>query len=920
MKIEKINNNIVTFKRNEKDYAINVSSINPQNRMQNFMYFVDNISNVNKNFLKNSNTISFNGNLTTFTKGLITNSDISKGCSEISCHDAIFDRCIRLEKILTSCLEPPIGSNGYGDGMVQLKDFAFADTIKSYILNMQDNSEVINAEIQNTVSMSGKSKAKTIITRYIEMFKNSQAENVYSSNLELRNKSKVKNLFADDVLSINGEGTVDNIICKGHQIYITGPINVTGKIKFDFYGEVFLLKNENTECANIANKLENGIIKYIYDSQINDISKHAENLFGKRLQQVFTETNSTNIQENLGNYKDIASICKTNPNLSERIKELSQNNSDEVIIRTLYNNFAQNTCLNLTESNKKYTAFWAENKKIGDKNLVDFWLSSLNISIERKSPSEKADILNALPFKQKQKLIENTIEHWVNNILPVELNSNTINMEHKVSTADLMKQKQKFISAMNDEIFKPLKDFDYLSSNTENSTLGNKIETVFDIIEDNIKNSPLQVSLKVKSHLDDFNNSILAGNTSEIESNWLVLINTAQDYFETHQINKVLAGFQEQNSNVQKTLDLPMHPEIKSALEDKYLNVPQKAFIARYKDNRNLVVFFQTKAIDIEEDLNSLIINERFNDSIFDAMSYGFRKNLALEIIDTMPEMTNAYIRVLGFEPNRLTKYKKYELLANVPSEELELVSRDVKQNWTDNFLSKHMSGSILEKVRAVDAGYQSAQMAKKLDTMIIQLDGQQHTLKEISQNIDHFIDVYKVNSAETNNQLSQMAKTMEDIHLDTSNIRTNVKAMLFQSIQSTKDPVLKNEMGELLQDADRMELSQFLQTVEEKQRHYDENNKMSKVCGLIKQVAGPALLIGGAFATGPFAGAIAPFLMSHGAPMLGNLISSGILGHAFNTAIQCSNSKVGFIASLATKARYGDVSYGEHVRDWIGN
>ena len=133
------------------------------------------------------------------------------------------------------------------------------------------------------------------------------------------------------------------------------------------------------------------------------------------------------------------------------------------------------------------------------------------------------------------------------------------------------------------------------------------------------------------------------------------------------------------------------------------------------------------------------------------------------------------------------------------------------------------------------------------------------------------------------------MAKTMEDIHVDTSNIKTNVKAMLFHSIQSTSDPVLKKEMGELLQDADRMELSQFLQTVEYKQKLYEQDHKIQKVCGMLKQVAGPALLIGGAMAAGPFAPALVPFLAAHGAPMFSSLISSGTISHALNTAIQCS-------------------------------
>lgn len=147
------------------------------------------------------------------------------------------------------------------------------------------------------------------------------------------------------------------------------------------------------------------------------------------------------------------------------------------------------------------------------------------------------------------------------------------------------------------------------------------------------------------------------------------------------------------------------------------------------------------------------------------------------------------------------------------------------------------------------------------------------------------------------------MAKTMEDIHLDTSNIRNNVKAMLFHSIQSTKDPVLKKEMGELLQDADKMELSQFLTKIE---------NSRNPICEFLKKAAVPALLIGGALAAGPFAPAIFGVLTAHGVSAGVAKAGITIAGHAINTAIQCSGRRGGFWGSLLTGGGYGDRGYGE--------
>lgn len=1054
MKIDAIKNrNSFNSNSNLSKKNANISNSIASNSSD-YLLVATTTSNINQSLINTKNNLSFKGNLTTFTKKLISNADIPKGCLELDCHDAHLDGFISLKKVIAKAKDAFFDSDS-ATGHVELSDSVLLGDVQA-----------------NSITMNGYSKIKKAITKYLSMFDSTNAETVHSSNIELKNKPSIEHILADENLTLYGEGTVGDIECKGDKIFITGPIEINGKIKFGTSGgEVHVLKNKKGESATISNRIENGALKYQMKTKSGNVVTVNKNVFSGSLESVLAEIKDSDKIQKLGKYKDIESLKTLDAGTKSKLSEL--NTQELTQTQYLYSGFAQNTLLTLAESGeKKFTAFWAKNKKLGDKNLVDFWLSSVGIKTEGKAYTEKAKLLNELSTKQKQDLAGKTADYWVKEILPKQLkvlNKNDISLlnasqsgknvfdeisrdrknglikiineegiarfeqaqkgdkslidfwidtlegsgsakeytsvqkkrrlleiassdedltkiykatieendeasiqvrntqrayQNLIEDAELDKKPKELlkeyfnsqlfssiitgkakdkksitslevtaqsliknlqnekditIQEARNNIFEPLKDFGYISQNSESGEIQGKVQIILSILKDKISNSLLVDAEKTKKSLIAFNNTINIA-SGETESSWKQLITEAQQYFELSQAKKITDINLEQTYFVQRILEKDLSSEVRTALEDKALSSAQKAFIAKHKEDNNLINLLKKSAVNRKEDIESLIASEQLNNNVFEALSSEFRKNISPETIKSMPEMTNTYIKLLGKEPNNMTNTDKYYFLSEIPDEELELTSRNVKNHWSENYLSKYMSDSILEKVRAVDSGYQTAQMSKKLDTISIQLDGQQHTLLDISKNIDHFIDVYKVNSAETNTHLSQMAKTMEDIHVDTSNIKTNVKAMLFHSIQSTSDPVLKKEMGELLQDADRMELSEFLKTVEYKQKLYEQDHKMQKVCGLLKQVAGPALLIGGAFAAGPFAPAIASIFVAHGAPILGHIVSSGVIGHAVNTAIQCSSPKVGFIASLATKGKYGDISYGEHSHNWLGD
>lgn len=70
-------------------------------------------------------------------------------------------------------------------------------------------------------------------------------------------------------------------------------------------------------------------------------------------------------------------------------------------IEQLYHEFAIGNLLTLAgKGEKEYTAFWARNKKLGRRSLVNFWLEKAGMNPTGKTPAQKAKMLNELSHKK----------------------------------------------------------------------------------------------------------------------------------------------------------------------------------------------------------------------------------------------------------------------------------------------------------------------------------------------------------------------------------------------------------------------------------------------------------------------------------------------------------------------------------------
>lgn len=1056
MKIEKVKEqNGYSSNKEIKSKSKTKYSNNLNNRFATTTYFQSSqlISEINKNFISTHNKISF-GSLYTSSKNILTNADIPSSCTEVVCHDIALTGSLVLKKIKSTAKDILLGLDDSIKGHVDLSDRVSVGIVDSNSMALSGQANVSEASCEESLIMSGYSKIEKAIARYLGLSDSAQIEHINCANVELNNSSRVNHVISDENLTIFGKGSVGDIECKGDKIFITGPIKIDGKIKFLDNGEVIILKNAKGESAIIdTDNIENGTAKYQIKAKGSQKNLIAKKIFANSLNQAISEIIEPDPKLILNEYKNVASILNLGKSTHPILTDISE--AELLKAELLYNEFAQNTLLSLASPNKNklFTTFWVKNKKLGNQNLTDFWLKSLGISIDAKTLEEKTHILNALPQKQKQKLIEITAKHWVNNVLPNEMSkiaktnilglqvgktgenilellkqgraedlhkiltiesiekletikcgdkslidfwidivdgegsaklysprlkisrlkeiissddsiekiyNATIKESKKISeqiqktkeaydnlinnsdlddiTKELLKEyqnnqlfsliiagnaknssvithlelstksileqlkfeREKAIKDSADDLFNPLRDHNYLSQNVDTPELESKINLVMTILKEKIQLSPATKSNEVKHDLANLSTCLREADGSTLSA-WNKIVDQAQEYFENNQVNRVIDANIEQIYTVQKALKDNLPPEVKAAIVDKHLNPTQKEFIARYGNDNNLLNLLAQAAVKRDEDINGLIATEQMNNSVFDNLSYQFRKNISPETTKSMPEMADIYIKLLGIAPNKLSSIEKYKLLSKIPDEELELISESVKDYWDKNFLAKTMSDSILGKVRNFDAGYQSAQISQQLNNISVQIDGQQHTLSEISQNFDHFMGMYKENSAKNNYLLEKMAYKLDGIHADTSNIRTNIRAMLFQSIQSTQDPIMRAEMQELLQDADKMSLSKFINTVSEKQKIYKDNHKMNRLYGFVVQnVVKPAAMVGVAAAAIHFAPVAIPTLLGHGAV-------AGFFAHNITpivtTAMMSLNSRAGM--SMAMYSRF---------------
>ncbi len=303
---------------------------------------------------------------------------------------------------------------------VIIKGRGKANNINANNINLFDNAQANEVNAHNNVYLHSNSKAKVVISE--------------SGNIHLLNDgSQVDKLISTNNIDLKGKGKIGSIIIKGNKVVITGPIKLGEKIKFDNNkGVVVIKKDQNGEYSKITSgQIVNG--KLGFESENGKLLFKLGNDYDKKLNTLLAPPKAEpKYKAHLnsfadGAYSDIIGFASEYPVASEKIKKLASNSNLPKIER-LYDRFTENTLQTLalgqstSAQNPQFTAYWAANKKLGNKNLTDFWLDKLGRYSESMPLDQKLTIINGLGNANKKTLIAATAREYVQNVLPVELN------------------------------------------------------------------------------------------------------------------------------------------------------------------------------------------------------------------------------------------------------------------------------------------------------------------------------------------------------------------------------------------------------------------------------------------------------------------------------------------------------------------
>lgn len=997
----------------KKNYkTVNTSNDNIENNISNpilkpEIYFqsANNFANVNIGLMKAHKYISFQGRTDFYNKEQINNSDIQGDCLEVNCHNIYLDGNVKLEKITA----------GYGEDPLELFDSEKGN------VELHDNVHVRNVDAKSVI-MKDNTQTNDVKAEYLGMFDSAQAESVNSSNIELRDSSIIKNINSEDDLTLYGEGSIGNIQCKGSKIFITGPLKINGKIKFETSGDVYLLKDRNNKYANISKGVENGRLLFQTD---NNLFIDNQSIFGAGIYEILKDQQEAYYKKQLGDYRNIDSLkflyTKSDSDLAEKLKELSSNGNQRKV-ELLYNKFLESTLQTLAGSrSKEFTTFWVNNKKIGNNNLVDFWFKALGKNIENTNAKEKAEMLNSLTKNEKERLINVTTKEYIKNVLPIELDrknnqdlkeldnadnfvfeivtqiqqnprkeikdlikddgykrlenikignkniidlwidtidgdneasgytarqkkarleeifenstnidkivkaiiigtskeNNNINEVQKIYTkliedseipapqknllqeysnsrifysvitgkwidktskaklekditetvGNLINERRDIEQNSRKNIFNQVKDINNIYQYNENSEMLDKINFIFSILNTKIEKSNKFESATTKNLIKEFQKEV-EQNPENIANTWSKLVDEAQRYYETTILDTITTKKIELLNSMNNRLVNEQDSLITDAVTNKSLDkTEQKEFISRYKDDKNLKIMLQNSGVNKREAIDELLYLESINQQIFKAQSKAFIDNIGIEAVKINEDLANRYISVLGKDHSSMSIHQKTEFLDSIAPEELRLASKNVYNKWEKDDLTKFMSEKFVEvdhknniNVQGKHIVNELKQVNTSLDKIYVDINGQKHTLEELSINFEKFSDMHRIMQEAQYTELCDMAKQLAAINKNTLNIEANAKALV-RNVLRNADPLLREEIKSLLPEEDMADISKFLEKVD-KQAKEEKDAKRKKqllliaaaiaavvTAGAIAYVAAPALL--GAGATG---------------------------------------------------------------------
>ena len=270
--------------------------------------------------------------------------------------------------------------------------------------------------------------------------------------------------------------------------------------------------------------------------------------------------------------------------------------------------------------------------------------------------------------------------------------------------------------------------------------------------------------------------------------------------------------------------------------------------------------------INKKETIANLLMTEAVNETLYQQRIQRFNEDVTPESVMKNLDIAEKYLKILDMDSSSMTLRQKVKTISEIPQEELSMINAIVVRDWRNNELAKFMSDKFVSTQLEHNINAQGkyiadllSQMCEYLSSINVNIQGQNYTLYELTQNIEK---IAKINE-KSFKELYFIGQNIEAINGNTESMKSNIKAILYSVMENSKikDPELTASIKSLLPENERGSLTEFISKVNIKCKEIKDEKRKSQ----LKSLANLVLIAVGASG-----------FESLGGDMLGHIFGSG--------------------------------------------
>ena len=335
-------------------------------------------------------------------------------------------------------------------------------------------------------------------------------------------------------------------------------------------------------------------------------------------------------EERLSIYQNQLSLCIESAKIAENLSVLKNTVLSPVSLvdfwldlsgedSTKYTSRLKNEWLDsvLKDPNKTSSLISQTLDKLQEENaLIEAARTAYRDIIENEdeiTPEQKEILIQ----QQDSKLFFQVVS---NNLKPddsIKLQLNTIEILRQLS-----KEKEEVKANARENIFDPAREL-----KLENEDSNDIVNYIFDLLSQKALAAPQQEKEELKALVESFEQAKDSGDTDEFNSIWQKLINIAQEYFETDELDNLTNTNIILLDSINKNMKDEKNQRIISLVNNPNLSVEQREFVSRYKDDKNFRLMINNPNVDSFSAIENLVYFEAGNKNLIQEAGFNYSDN-----------------------------------------------------------------------------------------------------------------------------------------------------------------------------------------------------------------------------------------------------------------------------------------------------